>query len=352
MAYNVLMSTVIAWKQSDPRWKDIILGYNHPVLSLNFNLGNYGCLISSVASMVATITGDTTWTPARMNQYLQANDGFDPGGGLMRWYRVPQLLPVADHGKVNSVPNGWLSVEKNWAVLEIGGGRHYVLAINPTQIMDPATGTIRPLGSYRYTSVRLYEATGGKGAGTITTSTTGGEPIMTADQETQAYRIVLGRDPEGPVPTGRTGLDFILGAAGEVAQQRAEAAAQIQTLRQEINQLKVVTPNLAGTELVNRVTRVAKRAGEIKNFATDSTTYPVKPGMVFHQYSTFLANGERQVRTEKSEAAGLWWGASESLFDPLPVSQLELDKAQKVHLEASVLYADLKKLMAKLRRTK
>lgn len=64
-----------------------------------------------------------------------------------------------------------------------------------------------------------------------------GEVPMDAQQERDAYQIVLGRDPEGNVPDGRTGIQFIYDSKGELDIQRQAHLDQVATLGSQINSL-------------------------------------------------------------------------------------------------------------------
>ncbi len=63
---------------------------------------------------------------------------------------------------------------------------------------------------------------------------TNGDEPMNAEQEKQAYEIVLGREPEGDA-SGRTAMQFINDAAGELAQHRADVDAQFARMQAAIN---------------------------------------------------------------------------------------------------------------------
>jgi hypothetical protein len=63
--------TVIAFSQRDPRWRDMTLGTGERTI------GQAGCLITSVAALLATWGQDTD--PARLNEYLVAHHGYEAG---------------------------------------------------------------------------------------------------------------------------------------------------------------------------------------------------------------------------------------------------------------------------------
>lgn len=73
-----------------------------------------------------------------------------------------------------------------------------------------------------------------------------GEPIMTAAEEANAYRIVLNREPENPSVLGRrTGYQFIVSAKPELDAQR-KAVQNIQnSLNQKISEMQNVINSLS-----------------------------------------------------------------------------------------------------------
>lgn len=344
---------VIQWKQSDPRWGKQLLGYNTEQL---YNLANYGCLISSLGSLAATVTQDPSWTPQKINNLFKANNGFDPGAGLLRWWKVPQLLPMlADHGfePSNTVPKGWLNKESNWAILKVNNGAHYVLAINPTQIMDPATGTIRPINTYPIAAVRLYEAIGGKGAvqsATISTSTT--EVDMFTNPNNGDSRDAKGwynaydeRDQMWHKSEEKAG---VLQRELEVANERVGA------LQEKIDELErqaslpvleeAAAPDYERTERPYPQRLVAARPGVMPDFAGQKPDYVVNAGMIFHIASRFTHDGADYLRTERSESNGDWYGVSVDLFDDLPAEDTTVPA--KGHVAVSMTYGLAQRIAA------
>ena len=85
------------------------------------------------------------------------------------------------------------------------------------------------IGTYPFVRARLYSVVGGKGASPVAAPAvkTGDDVPMTAEQEKQAYEIVLNREPEITVPSGRTAMQFIVDAKNELANARTNAAAQL-----------------------------------------------------------------------------------------------------------------------------
>lgn len=66
--------------QRDGRWSGVLLGFNTQV---QFNIGNYGCLITSVGNYIGK-------SPSEVNDILKANQGFVNGGDLV-WSKLSSL---------------------------------------------------------------------------------------------------------------------------------------------------------------------------------------------------------------------------------------------------------------------
>ncbi len=66
--------------QKDPRWANVLLGYN---TDATYNIGNYGCLITCFANYLGK-------TPVEINDILKANQGFVQGG-LFVWSKSTVL---------------------------------------------------------------------------------------------------------------------------------------------------------------------------------------------------------------------------------------------------------------------
>ncbi len=130
-----IMSNLVLWKQTDPRWANNVLGYN---TDPNFTLGRYGCLVSDIAMLVATATDDTSWTPARVNDFLKANNGFQKDGGLLIWSKISEIFPFiqlqGSTGSFAEVEAFVAAAEPNYAIFKVENGAHYVLAPYTNQI--------------------------------------------------------------------------------------------------------------------------------------------------------------------------------------------------------------------------
>jgi len=124
------------FSQGDPRWKGQTLGHG------GSTIGAKGCLMSSVASMVAGRGGQVNGAspnPQTMNKWLQGHGGFQ--GANFVWDSL-KPLGFKFEGKVSGqshITNA-LNSGKN-VLLNVNGGHHYVLAtgVTPTgyKVMDP-----------------------------------------------------------------------------------------------------------------------------------------------------------------------------------------------------------------------
>jgi len=125
------------YSQGDPQWKGQSLGNSGE------SIGAAGCLMSSVASMVAGRGGQVNGAapnPATMNQWLKSNGGFQ--GPNFVWDSLKPLGFNFENivgGNKDTITNA-LSSGKN-VLLHVNNGHHYVLAtgVTPTgyTVMDP-----------------------------------------------------------------------------------------------------------------------------------------------------------------------------------------------------------------------
>lgn len=148
--------------QTDGRWGRILLGYNN---AEPFDLARYGCLVTAFANFLLATTGNGGMTPAWVNDWLKAHQGFTPGGGELRW---PQALGMGSwdaHGTTGdpNAVNAWLREPANFAILEVrnsSGGQHFVLANLVGQIVDSYDGKQKKMSTYKFVSAHLYAAHG------------------------------------------------------------------------------------------------------------------------------------------------------------------------------------------------
>lgn len=92
------------------------------------------------------------------------------------------------------------------------------------------------------------------------------EESMNDQQFKDAYTIVLGRAPEGG-PDGRSAMQFIYDAAGELAQQHSAQTQQVAALQARVSELATATQN--ATDLVNKLQAELTSAGVDRTRLTD-----------------------------------------------------------------------------------
>lgn len=153
------------YSQMDSRWGKVLLGFN---TQSNYNIYNYGCLITCLA-MVAKYYGYDA-TPVIINDGLKdkkqfVNGGLYVWGGITKLYskiseklvRTPTPLTDAQYAEIKaSLDKGFpvmLYIDYNPNTVE--PDQHYVLCIgyNPSDendltIADPLGGTAKSLKSY------------------------------------------------------------------------------------------------------------------------------------------------------------------------------------------------------------
>ena len=95
-----------------------------------------------------------------------------------------------------------------------------------------------------------------------------GEQNMTPDEERLAYNIVLGRQPEPGAQLGRrTALNFIRDAEGELSAQRAEARANVETIKN----LKAQVDSLSARPTKEELQAVVDKLKEAEVAKTEDT---------------------------------------------------------------------------------
>lgn len=320
------------YSQTDPRWKNILLGYN---TEQPWNIGNYGCVCTSWANMLVAITGDQGYTPAMINAWMEGHQGFLPGGGIFIWgvaLGMGHVEYVKDTTDINEV-NVWVKDPPNYAVVSYNKGGHYCLSNISGQIVDSEDGKVKGIGAYPFTSAKLYRSIE-PGHGNITTSTTsaGGDTVaMTADEELRAYQIVLGRGPDHAMPDGRIAMQFILDSASELEQARANNTAQVASLNQQISNLTaklVQVPAVAQPDELDFILtmqdddrpRVAASDGVSIDFTGENPDKPFVAGTVFHQAEVYVVNNTIMIRTYTSVDGDTWYLTDQMYFDDEPAT--------------------------------
>lgn len=117
----------------DSAWKNIKLGNS------DLNLGGYGCLVTSLASI-------SNLTPDIVNEKLKSVGGFK--GALVIWSKVQEALPslsLLKRGYSSNVPEGVCVVEVDFDGTPATDDRHWVVSVpNRNEYMDPWVGAWVP----------------------------------------------------------------------------------------------------------------------------------------------------------------------------------------------------------------
>ena len=130
--------------QRDPRWKNMRIG------NTNLTMGDYGCLVTSLAMLKGT-------TPDKVNRALTKNNGFT-SGGYLRHDVASKTLGIgngARHGK------DWEPTHDTVAEVRMRGRngksyQHFVVWRTDGTILDPWTGKSESQSKYPLVSFRDY----------------------------------------------------------------------------------------------------------------------------------------------------------------------------------------------------
>lgn len=330
--------------QTNSRWSNQLLGYNTTQPN---NIGNLGCLVTAWGNMLIRITGDGAYTPDYVNNWMKANNGFLAGSGTFIWGVALGMGQVAAAGTTVSLPavNDFLATNpNNYAILQVtkpGFPMHFVFAPEVNTIIDSEDGVQKAMSTYSFVEAHLYRAVTPAPAPApvvpVNTLTEDTSP-MTAEQETQAYQIVLNRTPTAGdgVPTGRTAMAFIEDAQGELTADRTAVNQQVDSLSGQVSSLQSTVVELnaelaaakaapAPTPFQDTYKALAKPidltttvAGQAIDYDGTKSAVDVAQGTVFTgdtaMAGTFTADGLTLYRTAKSVAAGEWYGVPQALF--------------------------------------
>lgn len=369
------MSYSRGYAQTDGRWGKLLLGNN---TKTQYDLANYGCLITAWGNMLWWITGDSEYTPAMVNQWLKDNGGF-VNGGTMIWGKPLGLGHVTAKGTTSDLNaiNQFLAADvNNYAILQVtkpGFPMHFVFAPIADEIVDSEDGVIKPMSTYRVISAHLYTAvtnapTPVPVSVSVDTVTPPANALnedtapMTADQETQAYQIVLNRNPDGSVPSNRTAMQFILDAQTELGQERSTVQQQLADLSGQVSSLQNANADLSSQlsqaqvklsavpavsapveaapteapatdlpayqkgyqELKTPLTLSALFDGTAKDYDGQKPDIHVVSGMVFTQIvGTFPTLDGLMYRTQTSVDRGDWYGTPVALFPATKLTFIE-----------------------------
>lgn len=361
--------------QIDPQWAKVLLGFNKDE---NFNIGNYGCLITAIGNMYWWITNSNSYNPPTLNTWLKNNNGFVAGGGVMRWPTIDALGHFTENGTAATLgaTRAFVATDvNNYAIIEVRtktNGQHFVMSPIDGQIIDSEDGKLKTDTAYTFFQAHLFTATSTPNLVSQQTNTTlGGDMALTAEEETEAYEIVLNRQPDIVVPDGRTGIAFIRDAKAELTAQRANTASQLATNQTTIDGLNATNATQAATiaELTTENTTLKAEPSTVPavdtisaapaDFRTTETPYEaslvavedgeavdysgVKPpqsfikGTEFTIVSKFSFDGKPYYRTYNSQLAGDWYGVDPSVFS------VKLSGSQQLNLVGSQIYGVIAK---------
>jgi len=149
------------FSQRDSRWSNAELGYNTDPY---YNIYHFGCLITGIANLIWETTGDASWTPLRVNQWLQDNAGFAPGGGLVIWSQVASLLSQfsiqpAGYSTDLAAVNQFLADDNNFAIAQLtapGFPMHFSVMPYVDMIADSWDATLKHVEAYSFIGGHLY----------------------------------------------------------------------------------------------------------------------------------------------------------------------------------------------------
>lgn len=152
------MINVPVYSQRDKRWANKKLGFS------NKTIGNYGCTITSLASLLSHVYNEKFY-PDRVNDDLKGVGAFV--GALVLWSKVekayPRLRWIKRAYNYNNAEVAWSVYVKKVPVLvevngaKIGAPRHWVLFVGGRQAMDPWFGRMTSTGTYPTTGYSLFK---------------------------------------------------------------------------------------------------------------------------------------------------------------------------------------------------
>ena len=156
------MGAFTSWKQTTSTWAGVPMGNS------GRNIGQIGCLVTSIAMLIAKSgvqTNIPNFNPGTFVQFLNNNGGFDGGGNLQyapiskaapsfRWVDQIDISSLSREQKLNTIRN--YQSQGYYMTAEVStSGQHWVAidAVNGNsiRILDPATNITDLWGSGKYT---------------------------------------------------------------------------------------------------------------------------------------------------------------------------------------------------------
>lgn len=172
----------VGWKQTDSRWKDVVLGGG---TDSSRSIGNIGCLATSISMLIAksgaidglptanTLKGN--FNPGTFVEAMNKAGGFDSGGKLY-WANVRKVVPnfvydssskqtlsgLSRTAKLKAI-NNKVSQSNTYCVVEVKGGQgqHWVAvdSVNGTNIkmLDPGSKATNLWKEYDYKRTSMIQ---------------------------------------------------------------------------------------------------------------------------------------------------------------------------------------------------
>lgn len=172
----------VGWKQTDSRWKDVVLGGG---TDSSRSIGNIGCLATSISMLIAksgaidglptanTLKGN--FNPGTFVEAMNKAGGFDSGGKLY-WANVRKVVPnfvydssskqtlsgLSRAAKLKAI-NNKISQSNTYCVVEVKGGQgqHWVAidSVNGTNIkmLDPGSKATNLWKEYDYKRTSMIQ---------------------------------------------------------------------------------------------------------------------------------------------------------------------------------------------------
>lgn len=172
----------VGWKQSDSRWKDVVLGGG---TDSSRSIGNIGCLATSISMLIAKSgaidslpTGNTlkgNFNPGTFVETMNKTGGFDSGGDLY-WENVSKAVPnfvydssskqtlsgLSKDDKLKVIKNK-ISQPNTYCVVEVKGGQgqHWVavdsVSDSTVKMLDPGSKATNLWKEYDYKRTSMIQ---------------------------------------------------------------------------------------------------------------------------------------------------------------------------------------------------
>lgn len=129
------------YSQRDKAWSGVKLGFG------STTIGNYGCFITALSMLIEK-------TPNITNEILKKGGAFN--GDLLISDKAAVALDLEYLGKTTTKPKEFPTIAEVDMSPSAGKQQHFVVMLKD-KIIDPWTGTERPLNTYPIVSYRLFK---------------------------------------------------------------------------------------------------------------------------------------------------------------------------------------------------